>query len=83
MADNGYGIPKADLPSIFQKFFRSDNILEHDAEGTGLGLYLVKTIIESSEGEINIESAEGKGSKFIFTLLKAGMQKKSGDVTIS
>ncbi|MBT5516683.1 PAS domain S-box protein, partial [Candidatus Peregrinibacteria bacterium] len=83
VADNGYGIPKADLPSIFQKFFRSDNILEHDAEGTGLGLYLVKTIIESSEGEINIESAEGKGSKFIFTLLKAGMQKKSGDVTIS
>ncbi|HUV81211.1 MAG TPA: HAMP domain-containing sensor histidine kinase [Patescibacteria group bacterium] len=66
--DNGAGIPKEDQKYIFQKFFRSANAKKHQTEGSGLGLYIAKSIIEKSGGKINFKSQEGIGSTFWFTL---------------
>jgi len=66
--DNGVGIPKEDQKYIFQKFFRSENILRYQTQGSGLGLYISKAIIEKSGGKIGFKSEENKGSTFWFTL---------------
>lgn len=66
--DNGVGIPEHQQKNIFEKFFRSDNALKYEVIGTGLGLYITKSIIEASGGKIWFSSNEGKGSKFCFTL---------------
>ncbi len=66
--DNGVGIPKEDQKYIFQKFFRSENILRYQTQGSGLGLYISKAIIEKSGGKIGFKSREGIGSTFWFTL---------------
>lgn len=66
--DTGVGIPEEQKKFIFQRFFRSDNILKHQTTGTGLGLYIAKAIIEASGGKMGFESKEGVGSTFWFTL---------------
>ncbi|OIO46284.1 MAG: hypothetical protein AUJ31_02235 [Parcubacteria group bacterium CG1_02_39_15] len=66
--DTGVGIPKDDQKYIFQKFFRSENIMRHQTQGTGLGLYIARAIIEKLGGKIGFKSQEGKGSTFYFTL---------------
>ena len=66
--DNGVGIPREDQKYIFQKFFRSENILRYQTQGSGLGLYISKAIIERSGGKIGFKSEENKGSTFWFTL---------------
>ncbi len=66
--DTGIGIPDADLPHIFDRFYRVGHE-EHEAvEGTGLGLAITKTIVEQHGGSIGVKSELGKGSIFIFTL---------------
>ena len=67
-ADTGYGIPEEELPHIFDEFFRASNIKNTVKEGTGLGLSLVKAIIERHLGTIQVESTEGKGSCFTVNL---------------
>jgi len=66
--DNGVGVPRDDQKYIFQKFFRSENAMKHRTDGSGLGLYIVKSIIEKSKGKIGFKSEENKGSTFWFTL---------------
>lgn len=66
--DNGVGIPKDDQRYIFQRFFRSGNVLRQQTEGSGLGLYIAKSIIEKSAGKIGFKSQEGVGSTFWFSL---------------
>lgn len=66
--DNGVGIPKEDQKYIFQKFFRAENVMRYQTQGSGLGLYIAKSIIERSRGKIGFKSQEGKGSTFWFTL---------------
>ncbi|OGF26415.1 hypothetical protein A2331_05785 [Candidatus Falkowbacteria bacterium RIFOXYB2_FULL_34_18] len=66
--DNGVGIPKEDQKKLFSKFFRADNVIRMQTEGSGLGLFIVKNVIEKHGGEITFESKEGVGTTFIFTL---------------
>lgn len=80
--DTGYGIPLASQRSIFTKFFRADNILSHDVSGTGLGLYLTKTIIENLQGEVWFDSTENRGSTFYFSLPLKGSISKAGKFKI-
>jgi PAS domain S-box-containing protein len=72
IADSGIGIPKAALGKLFEKFFRADNVHTVETEGTGLGLYLVRLIIERFGGQVWCEAEEGRGSTFIFTLPTSG-----------
>ena len=66
--DSGIGIPRASQARLFEKFFRADNVQMVETEGTGLGLYIVRLILEKFSGQVWCESEEGKGSTFIFTL---------------
>ena len=66
--DSGIGISPADQKRLFEKFYRADNAHTVDTEGTGLGLYLVRLIIERLGGTIACESEDGRGTLFHFTL---------------
>lgn len=66
--DTGFGIPADAQESIFEEFFRVDNTINQEVKGTGLGLTLVKHIIEAHQGSIWVKSKVGEGSTFSFTL---------------
>jgi len=66
--DTGVGIPKNQQERMFNKFFRAANVLGIDTEGSGLGLFITKNIIEAHDGKIWFESEEGKGATFYFSL---------------
>ena len=62
--DEGVGIPKEDLNKIFEKFSRLENHLTSKTQGNGLGLYITKTLVESMNGKITVESKENIGTEF-------------------
>ncbi len=66
--DTGIGVPEAEKKKLFTKFFRAGNAQEVRPDGTGLGLYLAKRVVEDQDGTIIFESTEGKGSVFGFEL---------------
>src|SRR5215216_2042052 len=68
IADHGIGIPRAEQAKVFEKFYRVGNGLVHDVKGSGLGLSLVKHIIEAHQGTISVESDVGKGTRFTILL---------------
>lgn len=70
VGDDGIGIPKEDLPRIFERFYRVDKGRSKELGGTGLGLSIVKHIVQAHGGKVWAESQIGKGSTFYFTLPK-------------
>jgi len=66
--DDGIGIPQEQQKSIFERFFRASNAVKVETDGSGLGLFIVKSIVEKHGGRIWFESEEGKGVTFYFTL---------------
>ncbi len=73
VADKGIGIPKGQLNKLFDKFYRVPTGDVHDTKGSGLGLSIVKHIVEAHDGKIRIQSTVGSGSTFrlLFPMLKS------------
>ncbi|MDX1286346.1 MAG: HAMP domain-containing sensor histidine kinase, partial [Draconibacterium sp.] len=66
--DYGIGIKREDLEKIFSRFYRAGEELTQNVKGSGIGLAIVKQIVEAHHGEIAVESSPGKGSNFIIKL---------------
>lgn len=76
--DNGIGIPKEDLNGLFTKFVRAANASNMYTDGSGLGLYIVKEIVDGHNGKVWVESEVGKGSEFYISLPVA-LEEKSAN----
>ncbi|MDP6582944.1 MAG: ATP-binding protein, partial [Vicinamibacterales bacterium] len=74
--DTGIGIPEAEQESIFDTFTQVDGSVTREAEGTGLGLAIARKFVEMHGGKIQVESEEGKGATFWFTI---PVKKETGD----
>lgn len=74
--NTGAGIPATELPHIFERFYKSDRSRSLDKTGTGLGLYIVKTLIDQHGGEITVSSRENEYCEFVFWLPDAADPKK-------
>jgi two-component system phosphate regulon sensor histidine kinase PhoR len=68
IADNGVGIPASEVPRIFEKFYRVDPHQRSGVNGTGLGLYVCRELVERMEGRISVTSMPGRGSTFVVEL---------------
>jgi signal transduction histidine kinase len=68
VTDRGIGVAKSEQKKIFEKFYRAEDSLVHETKGSGLGLSLVRHIVEAHGGEVQVESSPGKGSTFTLVL---------------
>jgi PAS domain S-box-containing protein len=76
VVDDGIGIPEKEMSNLFVRFFRASNATQINMPGTGLGLYLAKSIVEMHGGGIEVESELGKGTTFTVTLPKKYKEMK-------
>jgi two-component system phosphate regulon sensor histidine kinase PhoR len=76
--DTGIGIAKADLPRVFERFYKSDKARTRGQGGTGLGLAIARHLVEAHGGRIWVKSKEGKGSRFFFSLPRAEKRTTDG-----
>lgn len=83
VTDTGIGIPIAAQAKLFQRFFRAENAVLMQGEGSGLGLYLVKKILELIGGSISYETTEGKGTSFHVIIPHKGMLPAKGEVSLT
>ena len=65
VTDTGIGIPEEDFPHLFSEFYRAENAKDFSENGTGLGLVIVKEILDQLQGTISVSSCIGKGSTFV------------------
>lgn len=77
--NTGDGIPSAEMPHIFERFYKSDRSRGLDKNGTGLGLYIVKTVIDLHGGEITVRSVEGEYCEFSFRLPASGARLQKSE----
>lgn len=82
VADTGYGIPRDARGKIFSKFFRAENVAQKVPDGNGLGLYIVKSVLERAGGSISFVSRPGHGTRFTVTLPVSGMSRRQGNTTL-
>ena len=75
VADNGVGVPEDQRDRLFTKFFRGKNVLNMETEGSGLGLFITKNIIETHGGSISFSSAEGEGTTVVISLPLSSIDK--------
>ncbi len=68
VADEGIGIPRDEIPKLFERFHRARNVSSRYYGGLGLGLYIARAIVEAHRGSISVESEEGRGSRFTIRL---------------
>lgn len=68
VSDSGIGIPRSDLPRLFQRFFRAANAEAEPIRGLGIGLFVVHEIVQQHRGTLEVESEEGRGSSFTISL---------------
>jgi signal transduction histidine kinase len=80
VSDEGVGIPAEQQPKIFSKLFRASNAQKVAVDGSGLGLYVTKAMVERAGGRVWFESVEGKGTTFYVTLPSANVSKTRGDI---
>ena len=74
--DEGQGIPKEELPLIFDRFYKTDKSRGLDKSGVGLGLYICKTIIDAHDEQIHAESPNENGAEFWFSLKEGASTQK-------
>lgn len=77
VTDTGLGVPRAEQPKLFTKFFRAANARKARPDGTGLGLFMAKKVVVAQGGAIIFKSEEGKGSTFGFSFPRANVDIKS------
>jgi signal transduction histidine kinase len=79
VVDQGIGIPHQEQQKIFEKFYRVGDPLVHNTKGSGLGLSLVRHIVQAHGGEVAVDSSPGQGSKFTIVLPVKGPQNTAAN----
>ena len=73
VSDNGLGISQENINNLFNMYYRTSDAIESSIVGTGIGLYIVKTVVEAHQGKVSVESTLGEGSKFTIRLPISGL----------
>jgi signal transduction histidine kinase len=77
VSDQGVGIRKEHIPRLFEKFYRADDPAVRRTSGTGLGLYIVRSLVTMLGGQVHVRSRHGKGSVFVVTLPRAEVSART------